>query len=69
MLGLMSAGDHSPNYPIRLVAKDKGYAVAAAGGPVPIIEATRDAFRAAVEARLGDLDISGVGAPAPLHDR
>jgi 3-hydroxyisobutyrate dehydrogenase-like beta-hydroxyacid dehydrogenase len=62
LLGLMTRGELAPNYPVRLVAKDMSYAVAATGGDVPVLRAARDAFAAAVERGDGDLDIAGIAA-------
>ncbi len=64
ILGLFAAADYAPNFPIDLVAKDLGYLVATAArteAATPIALATEGAFRAAVDAGDGGLDIAGLG--------
>lgn len=60
---LMAQGATAPNFPIKLVAKDLGYAQAlteAAGVPSHATAGALHAFRAAVDTGLGDLDIAGI---------
>jgi 3-hydroxyisobutyrate dehydrogenase len=65
VLGLVTARNFSPNFPIELVAKDLGYMTAMLGerpsaGAPSVVRAAADTFAAAVGAGHGDLDISGV---------
>jgi 3-hydroxyisobutyrate dehydrogenase len=58
----MLAGDFTPQFPIDLMEKDFGYAVAAAGSPesVPTITAAREVFREAIARGLGASNMTGV---------
>lgn len=50
---LMLAGHYAPQAPVDLIAKDLGYALAAAQGPLPLTQAVRERFIAAQQAGLG----------------
>jgi 3-hydroxyisobutyrate dehydrogenase len=56
---LMLAGNDSPMFPIELVAKDFGYAVAA-GGDTPMITAAAEVYWAAAGEGYGARNITGV---------
>lgn len=61
--GLILAGDHAPRFPVQLVAKDLGYAAAMAAQvdtPVPTTQAVRDLYERAIQAGLGDRNLSAV---------
>ncbi|MEM8705189.1 MAG: NAD(P)-dependent oxidoreductase [Actinomycetota bacterium] len=64
ILGLIATGDHSPNFPIELVAKDLGYLVSTAArldAPMPVAAQAADVFASAVD-DVGELDIAGIAA-------
>ncbi len=65
VLGLIASGDHAPNFPIRLVAKDLGYLASAAASldhELPVGAAVRDVFADAdADEDTRELDISGIG--------
>ncbi|MEM6326444.1 MAG: NAD(P)-dependent oxidoreductase [Bacteroidota bacterium] len=63
LVGLMAAGTFAPNFPVGLVEKDLGYAVAhaeAVGASVPVAAGAREAFARAVAEGYHDDDIAGV---------
>ncbi|MEM9612040.1 MAG: NAD(P)-dependent oxidoreductase [Actinomycetota bacterium] len=63
ILGLVTADDLNPNFPVRLVAKDLAYLVAAAderGAELPTATAARDVFAAGAAGAEADLDIAGI---------
>lgn len=64
---MMLAGDHAPRFPVRLVEKDLGYVVSAAGGPesAPVAAAARAVFQAHAAAGHGDQNLSVLGLPLP----
>ena len=60
---LMAQGATAPNFPVRLVAKDLGYAVRlieAAGAGGYVVSGAADAFLEAERSGFGDLDIAAV---------
>ncbi|MCB9689484.1 MAG: NAD(P)-dependent oxidoreductase [Alphaproteobacteria bacterium] len=57
-LGSMVARDHTPRFPIRLVAKDLRYALASGAGPV--VAAVLGRFEAAARQGLADADLVAV---------
>lgn len=62
IVGLIGARDYSPNFPIRLVAKDLGYLGRASeelGASLPVSKAAEGVFTTGAET-LGDLDIAGI---------
>jgi 3-hydroxyisobutyrate dehydrogenase len=70
--GAMLAGDHRPQFPVALIAKDFGYALAAAGNAsqAPIAAAALQVFERALAQGLGDDNMTGVSrlytaTPAP----
>ncbi len=59
----MIAGDFTPNFPLKLMAKDLGYAVkesVARGQPLTTATAAYDVFQRAIAAGHGDKDMSAV---------
>lgn len=63
LVGLMAGGEFAPNFPVGLVEKDLGYAVAhagAVGASVPVAEGARAAFARAIAEGHGGADIAGV---------
>jgi 3-hydroxyisobutyrate dehydrogenase len=60
--GSMLTGDFSPQFPIELIEKDFNYTVQAAGSAevAPTIAAARDVFRDAIDAGLGELNMTAV---------
>ncbi len=60
---LMLAGDHAPQFPVELVAKDLRYAESLA--PLPVVAAARARFEAAVEAGAGGENLTAVHRAAP----
>ena len=59
--GSMLEKNFSPPFPINLMEKDLGYALAAAGGEgMPLAQATRDVFTKAMDAGHGNDNMSGV---------
>ena len=59
--GSMLEKNFAPQFPINLMEKDLGYALAAAGGEsMPLARATRDVFTKAMDAGHGDDNMSGV---------
>ncbi len=62
----MIAGDFTPNFPLKLMAKDIGYAVqesAARGRPLTTAAAAGEVFQRAIAAGHGDKDMSAVVEP------
>jgi 3-hydroxyisobutyrate dehydrogenase len=51
---LMLAGADAPQFPVELVVKDLGYAVAASAQPLPLTASTLGRFQAALEAGYGN---------------
>ncbi|MBL9188991.1 MAG: NAD(P)-dependent oxidoreductase [Opitutaceae bacterium] len=63
----MAAADYAPNFFLKLMAKDLGYAVgeaAAAGATLATAEAALRLFRAAVAAGHGEKDMAAVSLPS-----
>jgi len=63
IVGAMAAGDHAPNFPIRLVAKDLRYLTGLAadiGADVPLGEAAGALYQRGSEGPERDLDIAGI---------
>jgi 3-hydroxyisobutyrate dehydrogenase len=60
--GSMLTGDFSPQFPVELIEKDFNYTVQAAGSAeaAPTIAAARDVFRDAIDAGLGELNMTAV---------
>ena len=59
--GSMLEKNFAPLFPITLMEKDLGYALAAAVGEgMPLAQATRDVFTKATDAGHGDDNMSGV---------
>jgi 3-hydroxyisobutyrate dehydrogenase len=60
--GSMLTGDFSPQFPVELIEKDFNYIVQAAGSAedAPTIAAARDVFRDAIDAGLGELNMTAV---------
>jgi 3-hydroxyisobutyrate dehydrogenase len=60
--GSMLIGDFSPQFPVELIEKDFNYIVQAAGSAeyAPTIAAARDVFRDAIDAGLGELNMTAV---------
>ena len=59
----MTAHDYTPNFPLRLMAKDLGYALEEGGNhgvPLTMASAALEAFRAAMQSGHGDQDFSAV---------
>ncbi|MEY2878763.1 MAG: hypothetical protein RLZZ15_1143 [Verrucomicrobiota bacterium] len=59
----MTAGDFTPNFLLRLMTKDLGYAVqerAASGAPLATAAAARELFQRAIAAGHGDKDMSAL---------
>lgn len=58
----MLAGAFQPMFPVEMMAKDMGYALASAGDPrkAPLIAATRQAFADGVERGLGDRNMTAI---------
>ncbi len=62
----MIAGDYTPNFPLKLMAKDLGYAAqesGAEGRPLTTAPAALDVFQRAIAAGHGDKDMSAVIEP------
>ena len=62
----MTTPDYSPNFFLRLMAKDLGYAIEAAashGVPLPTGSAALDSFRRAIADGYGDRDMAAVVEP------
>ncbi|MEO0600349.1 MAG: NAD(P)-dependent oxidoreductase [Myxococcota bacterium] len=55
---LLRAGDDAPRFPVALVEKDLGYA--AGHGDLPLLEAVRARYAAAIAQSLGDRNIQAV---------
>jgi 3-hydroxyisobutyrate dehydrogenase-like beta-hydroxyacid dehydrogenase len=63
MVTSMGTNDFTPNFPLKLMAKDIGYAINEAGRigvPLQTALPALDVFRNAVEKGLGDQDFSAV---------
>jgi 3-hydroxyisobutyrate dehydrogenase len=63
MLASMAAGDFTPNFPLKLMTKDIGYAInegARCGVPLETAAPALELFQHAVEQGLGDQDFSAV---------
>ena len=63
MLAAMTANDFSPNFPLKLMAKDIGYAIKEAekcGVPLRTATPAREVFHLALAKGLGDEDFSAV---------
>ncbi len=58
----MLAGAFQPMFPVEMMAKDMGYALASAGDPrkAPLIAATRQAFADGIERGLGDRNMTAI---------
>jgi 3-hydroxyisobutyrate dehydrogenase len=58
----MLAGAFQPMFPVNMMAKDMGYALAAAGDPrkAPLIAATRQIFADAIDHGLGDSNMTAI---------
>jgi 3-hydroxyisobutyrate dehydrogenase len=58
----MLAGAFQPMFPVEMMAKDMGYALASAGDPrkAPLIAATRQAFVDGIERGLGDRNMTAI---------
>lgn len=67
LAGSMRQGDFRPQFPIELIEKDFGYALAAAGekSAAPMIAAARSVFQAGIERGLGRDNMTAV---ARLYD-
>jgi 3-hydroxyisobutyrate dehydrogenase len=62
----MRAGDYTPNFLLRLMAKDLGYAIEESGGQgrsLVTAAAAFQRFREAIAAGHGDKDMAGVVLP------
>lgn len=62
----MSSGDFTPNFLLRLMAKDLGYAIGeakASGQPLATASAALEQFRAAIAAGHGEKDMAAVVLP------
>lgn len=62
----INAGDYTPNFLLRLMAKDLGYALkegAAAGHPLQTPESALEVFQRAIAAGHGDQDMAAVVEP------
>ncbi len=63
MLTSMESGDFTPNFPLKLMTKDIGYAIneaAKCGLPLQTAASALEVFKHAVDQGLGDLDFSAV---------
>lgn len=62
LVSTMLTGNFAPQFPITLIEKDFGYAVAAAGDgdTIPTITAAHGVFQQAIEQGLGEINMSGV---------
>jgi len=63
MLTSMETNDFTPNFPLKLMTKDLGYAINEAGRvgvPLQTALPALDVFRNAVEKGLGDQDFSAI---------
>ncbi|WP_300756080.1 NAD(P)-dependent oxidoreductase [Janthinobacterium sp.] len=62
LVSTMLTGNFAPQFPIALIEKDFGYAVAAAGdgGTIPTITAAHGVFLQAIEQGLGGINMTGV---------
>ena len=63
MLASMESGDFTPNFPLKLMTKDIGYAMneaAKCGLPLQTAAPALEVFKHAVDQGLGDLDFSAV---------
>lgn len=62
MVSLMLAGDTSPKFPVELIEKDFGYALAAAGSAsaAPTMAAAHGVFQSAIGLGLGSLNMTSV---------
>jgi 3-hydroxyisobutyrate dehydrogenase len=63
MLASMESGDFTPNFPLKLMTKDIGYAIneaAKCGLPLQTAAPALEVFKHAVDQGLGDLDFSAV---------
>jgi 3-hydroxyisobutyrate dehydrogenase len=60
--GTMLTGNFAPQFPVELIEKDFGYAVAAAGSPdaAPTIAAARRVFQRAIDSGFGADNMTGV---------
>lgn len=68
LAGSMVAGQFAPQFPVALIEKDLGYLLACDGAAdkLPASAAVRDVFRRAIEAGLGELNMTGA---VQLHRR
>lgn len=66
----MLRDDFQPQFPVALIEKDFGYALAAAGSDAlaPTLAAARAVFRRGVEQGLGDLNMTAVARLFAAHD-
>lgn len=72
MAGRMTAPDYSPNFFLRLMAKDVGYAIdeaAAHGVPLETGRAARQQYQRAMAAGHGDQDMAAVVEPMRAAER
>jgi len=62
LVSAMLSGNFAPQFPIALIEKDFGYAVATAGdgGTIPTITAAHGVFQQAIEQGLGGINMTGV---------
>jgi 3-hydroxyisobutyrate dehydrogenase len=63
MAKLMLARDYEPRFPITLMAKDFGYALAAASAvnaETPLLSATQDAFERASSRGMGGQNVTAL---------
>lgn len=62
LAGSMRQGDFRPQFPVELIEKDFGYAVAAAGseGSAPMLAAARSVFKRGIEHGLGGDNMTAV---------
>ncbi|MFZ4877034.1 NAD(P)-dependent oxidoreductase [Janthinobacterium sp. Mn2066] len=62
LVSTMLTGNFAPQFPIALIEKDFGYAVAAAGDgdTIPTIAAAHGVFQQAIEQGLGEINMTGV---------
>jgi len=70
MLASMAADDFTPNFPLKLMTKDIGYAqreAAAIGSPVSTAAPALEIFKHAVQEGLGDQDFSAVMKSVKHH--
>lgn len=61
LVSLMRTGNHAPQFPIDLIAKDMGYVVSMAkAGDLPLAEVLEQRFHAASEAGLGQQNMTAL---------